>query len=341
MYDKVNKIFNELFKWEGNKEKLNKIDINYFIPDFKEQAEQIICPICLLIPLFPIQCKKCDVVLCDNCMNKNKNCPFCREIFEKKLDRSLLKMIEQMKLYCPNSSCHLKIKFCEYKSHILNCEFSDYSCLICKKMIKKSKEKCINHAYECGFSDVNCIYCSIIIKLYKKKEHETLCGELEVECDLCKLKIKNKNLKNHNECEMRIIKCEKCLYELTYKEFKIHTIDKCKDNQILYWKNLYLKEKMKNEEKEKEENQIEEKFNNIYLESPKVNHDYSFDISYRSFPKKKTNSLSKSFSKQDLLQYNNYLKTSPNTNHKHNYKLNLLNNHSLNIIEEKPNKEIG
>ena len=220
----INKVFNDLFKWDGNKEKLNIIDIKNFIPDFKEQAEQIICPICLLIPLVPIQCKKCDAVLCENCMKKNKNCPICREIFEKKLDRSLLKMIEQMKLYCPNSSCHLKIKFCEYKSHILNCEFSDYSCLIFKKMIKKSKKKCINHAYECGFSDKKCIYCSKIIKLYKKKEHETLCGELEVECDLCKLKIKNKNLKNHknNECEMRIIKCEKCLYEFTYKEFKIH-----------------------------------------------------------------------------------------------------------------------
>ena len=104
----IKKVFNDLFKWDGNKEKLNIIDIKNFIPDFKEQAEQIICPICLLIPLVPIQCKKCDAVLCENCMKKNKNCPICREIFEKKLDRSLLKMIEQMKLYCPNSSCHKK-----------------------------------------------------------------------------------------------------------------------------------------------------------------------------------------------------------------------------------------
>ena len=345
----INKVFNDLFKWEGKEEILTTIDLNNFISDFKDQAEQIICPICLLVPLNPIQCKKCDIVLCNKCMNKNKNCPNCREIFDKKLDRSLLKMIEQMKLNCPNSPCSLKIKVCEYKTHLLNCEYSDYSCLICKKKIKQSKQLCREHGYECGYSDVNCIYCSKNIKLYKKKEHETLCGETEIECNLCKLKIKNKNLINHknNECEMRIIKCPNCLYELTYKVFKMHSLDKCKDNQILYWKSLYLEEKKKNEEKEKDEKkekveiQQEEKNlrKNIRAESPKINRDFSFDFTNiytnrNSVPKTQNKLLYKSNSKQELLQYNNYLNTSPNTYRKIDNKAKLFNQHSLEIIEE-------
>ena len=50
---------------------------------------------------------------------------------------------------------------------------------------------------------------------------------------------------------MRIIKCKNCLYELTYKEFKIHSLDKCKDNQILYWKIYIWKKKRKMKKKKK------------------------------------------------------------------------------------------
>ena len=123
---------------------------------------------------------------------------------------------------------------------------------------------------------MKCVYCSKIIKLYQKKDHELKCGEEEIKCNLCKIFVKNKNLLNHqkNECEMRIVKCDKCYCELTYKEFKLHTSDKCKDNQILYWKNLYFEEKKKNEEKKEEEqqrNQIK------YTDSPLMIKDYSFD----------------------------------------------------------------
>ena len=100
----IDKIFNELFKSEVKESQLKKIEPNHFISDFKSQAEQIICPICLLIPLNPIQCKKCDNIVCEECMNKNSKCAICRDIFEKKLDKCLFRMIEKMKLNCPLST---------------------------------------------------------------------------------------------------------------------------------------------------------------------------------------------------------------------------------------------
>ena len=317
----IDKIFNELFKSEVKENQLKKIEPNCFISDFKSQAEQIICPICLLIPLNPIQCKKCDNIVCEECMNKNSKCAICRDIFEKKLDKCLFRMIEKMKLNCPNSKNCDKIYFSEYKNHLLNCEYGKYSCLTCNTIFTNSKEDCRKHALICGYSDVKCVYCSKIIKLYQKKDHELKCGEEEIKCNLCKNFVKNKNLLNHqkNECEMRIVRCKKCNFEYTYKELKSHNSDKCKDNQILYWKNLYFEEKKKNEEKKEEEqqrNQIK------YTDSPLMIKDYSFDdnkpyLSERSYtPLNKHRGLYPSKSYEEFLQFNNYLKTNVNKSSK-------------------------
>ena len=48
---------------------------------------------------------------------------------------------------------------------------------------------------------------------------------------------------------MRIIKCKECSQEFPYKNKKYHTMEKCKNNQINYWKQLYLKEKERNKKK--------------------------------------------------------------------------------------------
>ena len=125
---------------------------------------------------------------------------------------------------------------------------------------------------------------------------------------------------------MRIVKCHKCYYELTYKEFKLHTTDKCQDNQILYWKKLYFEEKKKNEEKKEEQqqrNQIK------YTDSPLMIKDYSFDdnkpyLSERTYSlSKKHRGLSQSNSFKDFCQFNNYLKT--NVNNSLNVKLDFEN----------------
>ncbi len=319
----IDKIFNKLFKSEVKESQLRKIEPNLFISEFKSQAEQIICPICLLIPLNPIQCKKCDNVFCEECMKNNSKCAFCRDIFEKKLDKCLLRMIEKMRLHCPNSKKCDIITYKEYLNHLLNCEYGDYSCLICNTIFNKSKEDCRNHALKCGYSDVKCVYCSKIIKLYQKKDHELKCAEEEIKCNLCKIFVKNKNLLYHqkNECEMRIVRCKNCNFEYTYKELKSHNSDKCKDNQIWYWKNLYFEEKKKNENKKEEEenqNQI------LYTDGPIIKNDYSFDnnnIPYFSgrpySPSKKHRGLIQSKTINNSFQINNYLKNFNQTSKQH------------------------
>ena len=70
-----------------------------------------------------------------------------------------------------------KLRVSEYINHLKHCDYSDYQCLICKKIIPNSKQKCYEYAHFCGYSDIYCSFCSKSIKLYIKKEHEIKCGE--------------------------------------------------------------------------------------------------------------------------------------------------------------------
>ena len=187
----IKKIFDKLFIY-SSKEPINKINTKLFYKDFDEIVQEVECPICLQFPLEPIQCSKCLKVFCEKCQVNNK-CAMCRELFEKKeLDRVLKNILGKLLLKCRNCEKHLKsnkIKVSEYINHLKNCDYSDYQCLICKKIIPHSKKDCLEHAHFCGYSDSFCCYCSKNIKKYLKKEHETKCGEELVQCEFCEEKL--------------------------------------------------------------------------------------------------------------------------------------------------------
>ncbi len=238
--------FNKLFKWIDDEEKLKKIKLKYFTKTYSSQAEKISCKICSFIPINSIQCSKCENLFCKECIKKEEKCKNCGKNFiQKTTDKTLIKVIEEMKLYCPykykDETNYHKIKFNEYKNHLLNCEFANYQCLICGIVIKENKKECIKHCLNCGFSDSKCSFCEKEIKLFQKKEHEKKCGEEKISCILCNKLIKKKDSKKHSieECEKKLSKCKDCHQNIGFD----HTLEKCKDNQIEYWKDLYNKEK--------------------------------------------------------------------------------------------------
>ena len=243
--------FNVLFELTANQNKLNKINPQNFIEECKDIGEQIHCLKCSFFSLNSVQCSNCEYLICEDCSKDIKECLLCESKFiPKKIDKTLLRVIQEIKVNCINSNLCPKIKVKEYKEHLLKCDYADFLCLTCKKVISGKKE-CIEHAKICGYSNRKCKYCSIDIRYYEKEKHETKCGEQFVPCPLCKIQVKNKNLIAHKkkECEMRIIKCQECSQEFPYKNKKYHTMEKCKNNQINYWKQLYLKEKERNKKK--------------------------------------------------------------------------------------------
>ena len=245
--NEIIKVFDKLFVYNSN-EPIKSINTNLFLKDFREIIEEVECPICSLFPLNPVQCSKCQKLICKTCKNTNI-CPLCRgEFGQKELDRTLKNILEKLLLKCPNCDKYCKsinkinkIKVSEYIKHISNCEYSNYKCLICKKIIQHSKQKCLEHAHFCGYRDASCCYCSKSIKTYLLKEHEIKCGEELVPCELCESKYERKKITNHkkNLCQMRIVKCNDCKESYKFKDFNEHLKEECKDNQIKYWKTKF------------------------------------------------------------------------------------------------------
>ena len=239
----IKKNFDKLFIYKSNNQ-FNNIDTKLFLKDFTEIVQEIECPICLQFPLNQIQCFHCSKIFCKECQIKEK-CSNCRNDFRpKELDRTLKNIIDKLLLKCKNCEKFKKItrvKVSNYLNHLKCCDYSDYQCLICKKIIQNSRFKCYEHAHFCGYSDSYCTYCSKYIKLYIKKEHEIKCGEEMIPCEFCNIKFERKRMDNHkkNFCLMRIIKCDKCNENYKFIDFEKHLKDECKDNQIKYWKSKF------------------------------------------------------------------------------------------------------
>lgn len=141
-----------------------------------------------------------------------------------------------MPIICPNCKKYGKksnrIKLEELKSHIKNCYYSNYECLICSlKIGNHSKKECYKHAINCGYLVVDCDYCNKKFKKFELLEHKEKCGEEKGDCDLCKLQFKKKEIKDHKKnCIYREVKCLKCKEKYLFKDKHLDTI--CLTNQV-------------------------------------------------------------------------------------------------------------
>lgn len=242
--------FDKLFKYIEDipENKLNIFDSQIFDQEYSqitEIVEEIKCPICLHISENSIQCTKCCKLYCKKCIKEIKKlankCPTCQiEISLKETDILLKNIIGKLPIICPNCKKYGKksnrIKLEELKSHIKNCNYSNYECLICSlKIGNHSKKECYKHAINCGYLDVVCDYCNKKFKKFKLLEHKEKCGEEKVDCELCKSQLKKKEIKDHKKnCIYREVECPKCQEKYLFKDKHLET--NCLNNQIKYLK---------------------------------------------------------------------------------------------------------
>jgi hypothetical protein len=94
--------------------------------DYKLLLDEMICPICLKVLLDPIECNKCQAIICENCYfilkSADKNCfnEGCKGTYIKanKFVREILSNLN-IKCYGCNQD---NIKYTEYLDHIKSCE---------------------------------------------------------------------------------------------------------------------------------------------------------------------------------------------------------------------------
>ena len=245
-------LFNKIFI--NNVQQTTCIDPNLVLDNFKDMSKDLICSVCYFIPLNPYICSKCEKIICKECYEIYKKCPFrCKySTFSPINNRILKNLMEKIEFKCINKKCNNIILYKDYKNHILfNCEYSEYECKLCKNF-KGIKNECFLHFNECGLNEIYCKFCNNKIKNYLLEEHMRKCENEKTNCKYCYKLYLRKDLEFHEnfECDDFLLLCNKC--NSNYKRKEIHNNEKCLINQV---NNLKLKLKEVENEKEKLKNE--------------------------------------------------------------------------------------
>ena len=280
--------FDDLFKVIIDETFLTHIDQKNALPEFIPLCEEIICPICLLIPLNPISCSICENIFCKECYNKLGKCSYnCTNSSQKEIDKILYNMLNKLKFKCYNEDCKEIVFYRNYLNHIVNdCDFSKYKCLFKNCGFIGTKKECLKHTYKCPLKSEECQYCRNKVYSFKYEKHVIKCGEEKSPCNKCNELVKNKEMENHlvNLCDYSEVICADCYEKMIRKDFKVHNKESCLQNQVNFWKR-------KCEEKDKKIKELEKenKKKNYLLKNKKIyygtynNNVYNSNIYYDNY----------------------------------------------------------
>ena len=104
---------------------IDKAFINNY-DEYKLLIDEMLCPICLKVLLDPIECDKCQAIICDNCYfilkSADKNCitEGCKGTYNK-ANKFIREILSNLKIKCYACSKN-NIKYKDYLEHIKVCE---------------------------------------------------------------------------------------------------------------------------------------------------------------------------------------------------------------------------
>jgi hypothetical protein len=198
------------------------INSDLLLEKYEDFKYDLSCLICLGIVNDPRQCKICNQIFCEVCIEKtvtNYGCPSkCKNYHLQKLNLTTIKILNKLQFNCGNN-CGDILTYEKYLDHI---------------------------TIECILARVGCKWCGILITKDMIKEHLESCESIELICPLCKMGIKKTNFENHHfSCPKNKIKCNKCKKQIILKVFSTH-FKKCLGRfKHRSKKNLLVKDKRK------------------------------------------------------------------------------------------------
>lgn len=131
-----------------------------------------------MCPSSHIVCRKCsEVELCPKCSydTKTGHSTYPRK---DKLIESFEIFSKKVPWICP-VSCKMPIDHDKLKVHVTNCK--PYQCSICREVTVATNELLAKHEAACPEKEISCRECELKIKQRDLKEHQSCCPEAEVE----------------------------------------------------------------------------------------------------------------------------------------------------------------
>jgi hypothetical protein len=167
------------------------------------------CMIKYHLPITPLQCSKCDSLICKSCSQDsrmNNKCPTCQNHLTTKDPSRLIKnTLNSLTLKCLNLNCKSQIKFEKFIEHYLTCEYTprEAKCTGCDLIIKTSN------------------------KLAEILEHNRNCNLKEI-CKFCKKEIASKAMDSHlDNCDEREVSCPNCHEKFSFSNYGEHWFKQC------------------------------------------------------------------------------------------------------------------
>jgi hypothetical protein len=206
-------------------------------PIDESRQEDLFCQICAGFLIKPYEHNTCGKLICLNCIKKHlqtsNKCPFCKEhISEQTLhfSKKAELFVMNTKVKCCNEGCTKIMTLNETDKH--SCPYEKAPCPDCGTSICKNDS---NHANTCP--GVKCGHepCNKRVPSKHLKKHMEECEYNILTCPYCQTYSQIRKLYDENHtanCDMRLIRCDKCLQFITARDHNIHMQDQCPERQV-------------------------------------------------------------------------------------------------------------
>ena len=167
-----------------------------------------------------------DHMFCKGCLNEyfkdrtNTRCPSCRQ---GGLSTSTMKASKFADRIIRNARVKCELEYQQDNDNNHRCEWTGELSALSNH---------INH--ECSLFHMECEHCHTKMKRYEMKEHDKVCPEVPMQCELgCSTVelVKRKRMKYHitKECPMTLLSCSECKENVIRKDMMDHKQKLCPD----------------------------------------------------------------------------------------------------------------
>ena len=183
----------------------------------EEPSEDLKCSVCLSVLRDPHLTSCCGHHFCETCIkpikSRTNRCPLCQEKgFTSMLDKSLCRVVNELKLRCPNSSkgCKWSGELKSVETHFdTECTYVKVTCAYCNALVLRTRLE--NHHTKCPRRPFTCKACGLVDAWQTiVHSHQPKCLSSQVSCpNKCGSKVMRKNMKNHlKNCRLEMVSCE-------------------------------------------------------------------------------------------------------------------------------------